>query len=105
MHTCGGLCRPLAHERFLQYWITYVFPNENEEKVYMYLHEIRNRFPKANLYKTLRALAFRMRPTEKTSIDDLPKRKQNLMTMIVAAITAGTAIMIAVDLIASYIKK
>ena len=38
---------------------------ENEEKVYMYLNEIRTMFPKENLYKTLRALAFRMSPGEK----------------------------------------
>ena len=67
----------LLNEKFLKYWISYVFPEENEEKVYMYLNEIRSSFPKANLYKTLRALAFRMCPSEKTSIDELPKRKSH----------------------------
>ena len=68
----GLLC-----EKYLKFWISYVFPSENEEKVYMYLNDIRNLFPDANLYKTLRALAFRMRPSEKTSIDALPKRQDN----------------------------
>ena len=67
----------LLNEKFLMFWISYVFPSDNEEKVYMYLNEIRTLFPNENLYKTLRALAFRMRPSEKTSIDALPKRKQN----------------------------
>jgi len=67
----------LLNEKFLKYWVSYVFPSENEEKVYMYLNEIRTQFPNENLYKTLRALAFRMIPGEKTSIDALPKRKQH----------------------------
>ena len=74
----------LLNEKFLKYWISYVFPSENEEKVYMYLNEIRTQFPKENLYKTLRALAFRMSPGEKTSIDALSKRqpKEGLLDLV-----------------------
>ena len=69
----------------LDQWVPYAFPEVNQERIYLYLHDIQGKFKGEGLYVIFKELAKVLKPDEIVTIDSLRPRQdlETLQDMII----------------------